>query len=126
MAEEDNYPELPTDSEYVLSMLENGEPDHVDFSLEFARALFRDELDRSNEIEKKASLLVGAGGVAAATFTALAGLLLRFPSMLPAWSQLVFVFLFVFLAMLFFLAIVCSLRVLRVGKTSYPGPPYSA
>ena len=58
MAEEDNYPELPTDSEYVLSMLENGEPDHVDFSLEFARALFRDELDRSNEIEKKASLLV--------------------------------------------------------------------
>ena len=67
-------------------------------------------------------ILGGAGGVAAATFTALAGLLLRFPSMLPAWSQLVFVFLFVFLAMLFFLAIVCSLRVLRVGKTSYPGP----
>ena len=122
MTEVCEYPKLPQKSEVVLAQLQSVEADHVDFSLAFVRAFFQHELDRNNEIERKASLLVSAAGVAAATFAAVAGLLLRFPPMLPAWSQFVLVSLFVVLAGLFLVAIVYSLIVLRVGITAYPDP----
>ena len=115
------YPDIPKESAELVSRLANNDSDHVEFSIEYARALFKDELDRNTEVERKAALLVGAGGVASVIFTALGGFLLDFPTMLPEWSRYVLVLLVIALAITFSSTIFFSLRVLWVGKTSYPG-----
>ena len=115
------YPSIPKDSAGLVSRLANPDPNHVSFSIEYARTLLKDELDRSTEVERKAALLVGAGGVAAVILIALGGYLLDFPAMFPAWSRHVLVGLFAALAITFSFTIFFSLRVLWVGKTYYPG-----
>ena len=121
MMNEEQYPHIPNSSEEVLSRLTSTDPEHVDFSIDYARTLFRDELDRHTEVERKAALLVGATGVAAVFFTALAGFLLNFPPQLPDWSRIVVLLLFILLAGAFSRTIYFSLRVLWVGRTAYPG-----
>ena len=115
------YPDIPKKSEELVSLLEGNDPDHIDFSIEYAKTLFKDELDRHTEVERKAALLLGAGGVASVIFIALGGFLLDFPAMLPEWPRYVLVGLAIALATTFFLTIFFSLRVLWVGQTSYPG-----
>ena len=122
MMNQQPYPDIPKSSEEVLSRLTSTDPEHVDFSINYARALFRDELDRHTEVERKAALLVGATGVAAVFFTALAGFLLNFPQQLPDWTRIVVLLLFILLAIAFSLTLYFSLRVLWVGRTAYPGP----
>ena len=119
---EDPLSKFPKESKELLSQLTSDSPEHVDFSIEYARSLFNSELDRSNEVERKAALLVGAGGVAAAIITALAGFLINFPAMLPDWSRCVILALFAALAVTFLATIFFSLKVLWVGKSAYPGP----
>ena len=115
------YPDLPEASADLVSLLESNDPSHVNFSIEYARTLFRDELDRSTEVERKATLLVGAGGIAAVIFISLSGFLLDFPMKLPEWSRYVLLVLFVALVVTFSLTIFSAVRVLWVGRTSYPG-----
>jgi hypothetical protein len=118
---EELYPDIPKKSAELVSRLASNNPRHVDFSIEYVRTLFKDELDRSTEVERKAALLVGAGGVAAVIFTALGGFLLDFPTMLPGWPRYILVGLVIALAITFSLTIFFSLKVLWVGQTSYPG-----
>ena len=121
MVKEDLYPCIPKKSAELVSRLASNNPSHIDFSIEYARTLFKDELDRHTEVERKAALLVGAGGVAAVIFVALGGFLFDFPAMLPEWPRYVLVGLGLALATTFFLMIFFSLKVLWVGQTSYPG-----
>ena len=115
------YPDIPKKSEEVHSRLTCTDPDHVDFSVDYARALFRNELDRRTEVERKAALLIGATGVAIVMFTALAGFLLNIPKGSPSWTQIILIALFIVLAITFFGTICFALKVLWVGKTAYPG-----
>ena len=115
------YPDIPKKSEELVSRLASDDSDHVDFSIEYVTTLFKDELDRNADVERKAALLVGAGGIAAVIFIALGGLLLDFPAMLPAWSRYILVGLAAALAITFFLTIFFSLKAHWVGRTSYPG-----
>ena len=115
------YPEISKTSSEIVSRLESNKASHIDFSLEYARTLFKDELDRHTEVERKATLLVGAGGVAAVIFVALSGFLLDFPTKLPEWPRYVLVGLALALSISFSLTIFFSLKVLWVGRTSYPG-----
>ncbi len=115
------YPDIPKTAAELVSRLSSNDTNHIDFSIEYARNLFRDELDRHTEVEKKATLLVGAGSVAAVIFIALSGLLLDFPMVLPGWPRYVVVALTLVLAITFSFTIFFSLKVLWVGRTSYPG-----
>ena len=115
------YPDIPKKSEEVLSRLTSTDPEHVEFSIDCARAFFRNELDRNTEVERKAALLVGATGVAVVLFTALAGFLLNFPECSPGGTQFVLIVLFIVLALTFFGTIYFALKVLWVGRTAYPG-----
>ena len=115
------YPEIPKKTTKIIPRLASNDATHVSFSIEFARTLFKDELDRSSEVERKASLLLGAGGVAAVIFIALSGFLLDFPPMLPDWARYVFVVLVASLAIAFSSTMFHALKVLWVGKSSYPG-----
>ena len=115
------YPDIPKNSSELVPRLMSNDQGHIDFSIEYARTLFKDELDRHTEVERKAALLVGAGGVASVIFIALGGFLLDFPAMLPEWQRYVLVGLSIALVTCFFLTIFFSLKVLWVGKTSYPG-----
>ena len=118
---EELYPDIPKKSAVLVLLLASNDSTHVDFSIEYARALFKDELDRKTAVERKASLLFGAGGVASVILVALGGFLLDFPTMLPEWSRCVLVLFVSALAITFSLTIYFSLKVLWVGKTSYPG-----
>ena len=118
---EELYPHIPKNSAEVVSRLASNDSTHLDFSFEYARALFKDELDRNTEAERKAALLVGAGGVAAVILIALGGFLLDFPAMLPGWSRYVVMVLVAVLAITFSFTMAFSLKVLWVGKTAYPG-----
>lgn len=118
------YPDISKDSEEVLSRLTSTDPEHVEFSIDCARASFRHQLDRNTEVERKAALLVGATGVAVVLFTALAGFLLNLPECSPGWTQSVLIVLFVLfiaLALTFFGTIYFALTVLWVGIMAYPG-----
>ena len=115
------YPNLPQKPADLVSLLESNDPSHVDFSIEYAKTLFKDELDRNTEVERKATLLVGAGGIAAVIFIALGGILLNFPTMLPGESRWILLVLFVALAITFSLTMFFSMKVLWVGRISYPG-----
>ena len=115
------YPDIPKRSSELVPRLKSNDQNHIDFSIEFSRTLFKHELDRHTEVERKAGLLVGAGGVASVIFIALGGFLLDFPAMLPEWPRYVLAGLSITLVTFFFLTILFSLKVLWVGKTSYPG-----
>lgn len=114
-------PGVPKTSGELVPLLTNNIPEHVDFSIDYLRTLFRNGLDRNTEVERKAALLIGAGGIAAAVFTALAGFLLNFPAMLPDWSRSVVLVLYVLLASTFLITIWYALKVLWVGAIAYPG-----
>ena len=114
-------PDIPQTSEELIQRLTNSDLEHVDFSIDYLRSLFRNGLDINTEVERKAALLVGSGGITAAILVALAGFSLNFPSMLPSWSRFVLLGFFVVLAITFFMTILYSMKALLAGKISYPG-----
>ncbi len=113
--------DIPKNSEELLPILTNNYPEHVDFSIDFLRTLLRNGLDLNTEVERKAALLVGSGGITAAILVALAGFSLNFPAMLPSWSRFVLLGFFLVLAITFFMTIFYSMKALLAGKISYPG-----
>ncbi len=114
-------PSVPKTSRELVPLLTNNIPEHIDFSIDYLRTLFRNGLDRNTEVERKAALLVGAGGIAAVVFTALAGFLLNFPAMLPDWSRFVVLGFYFLLECAFSVTIFYALKVLWVGSIAYPG-----
>ncbi len=114
-------PDIPKKSEELIPKLTNNYPEHIDFSIDFLRTLLRNGLDLNTEVERKAALLVGSGGITAAILVALAGFSLNFPAMLPGWSRFVLLGFFLVLAITFFMTIFYSMKALLAGKISYPG-----
>ena len=121
----EKYPECPITSGELAKLLDSNVPDHIDFNIDYLRVLFNGGLDRNNEVERKAALLVSASGIAAAILTALAGFLINFPAMLPDWSRYGVLVFYILLAFTFFVSVWKSMRVLLVGIIAYPGVSYS-
>ena len=120
-----NSQKCPKTSEELAQLLDNNDPQHIDFSIDFLRALFSGGLERNNEVERKAALLVSASGIAAAILTALVGFLLNFPAMLPDWSRYFVLVFYFLLAITFGRSVWKAMRVLWVGTIAYPGVSYS-
>ena len=119
---EEPYPKIPETSKELVSLLTSNDANHINFSIEYATTIFKYELERNIEVERKASLLAGTGGIATVILTSLAGFLLNSPSMLHDWSRYALSAIFIVLAIAFLGTIFFSIRAVWVGKTAYPGP----
>ena len=77
---DENYPNLPENSEDVLEKLKNSDPEQIQLILEVCKQLFTIGQQRGRDVEQKASILIGTMGVAVAISTAIGASWLLLPA----------------------------------------------
>ncbi len=117
----ERYPELLKDSDEILRALTNNDAEHIKFTLDVAKDLFSNQQKRTKDIEWKASILIGAAGIAAAILMGIGAVLVDSRGLLVGRPGVLTAVFFVLLVVSFLWSLILALLVLLVGKAHYPG-----